>query len=252
MSWLIDLWAASDEAGWWDARALLIDPDAPPGTRYVGGGRWITPSRELVDRVVAACPEALIADRGAETPITAGGGAYRRDEDGVWRYTATGEPVPDAADLTLRDRYPDLEIVGSGDRAVVLVPDALVRESDELAWVREVASGPTSRFDGEQARGGPPTPGWSDVWPVPRAEWDARAMEPLGILAPELQVDQMLDLHGIAGRCDMAYQTVRDYHARDVLPTPQAHAGGSPLWARPVIDQWRHQRPGRGRPRRID
>lgn len=250
MSWLIDLSSASDDAGWWHAQALLADPDAPAATRHVGGARWITPSGELVDQVVAACPQARVADRGAEAPMTAGGGAYRRDEHGVWRYAATGQPVPGAQDLTLRQLYPDLEIVGSGEQAVVLVPDALARECDDLAWIRDVAEGPTSQLDGQRAhRGEPPTPGGTDMWPVPRAAWDARAMQPLGLLAAELQAERMLDLSGVAARCAMAYQTVRDYHARNTLPTPQAHAGGSPLWARPIIDQWHRHRRGPGRPR---
>jgi hypothetical protein len=48
----------------------------------------------------------------------------------------------------------------------------------------------------------------------------------------------------------MPCQTIRDYYARNTLPAPKAHAGGSPLWARRVIDQWYHHRPEPGRPRR--
>jgi hypothetical protein len=86
--------------------------------------------------------------------------------------------------MTLRDPYRDLVIVGSGklNNQLVLVPDPLVRENTDLAWVRDVATGPTRSYDREQLRGAGATPGWSDVWPVPVAEWDRRDRQALGIM----------------------------------------------------------------------
>jgi hypothetical protein len=116
--------------------------------------------------------------------ITAFVGRVYRDDDGVWRHCDTDQPVPGARDMTLRDVYPDLVIVGSRklDNQVVLVPDPLVRENADLAWVRDVANGPTRCYDHEQQRGFGATSGWSDVWPVPIAEWDRRDREALGIV----------------------------------------------------------------------
>lgn len=112
-------------------------------------------------------------------PITAADGHAYRDPAGVWRHSDTHEPIPGARDMTLSWLYPDLVIVGN---KTVLVPDQLVRESEDLAWVRSLTDGPTRSYDREHARGAPPTPGWSDVWPVPAAVWDARSREPLGIV----------------------------------------------------------------------
>lgn len=115
--------------------------------------------------------------------ITACGGRYAR-RDGVWVRTATGEPVPGASDMHLADLYPDLVIVSG----MVLVPDVLVREQEDLAWVPSVAAtdGPTDRYDRQRARTGRRTHGWARVWPVPIAEWDARNVDVLGVWAPEL------------------------------------------------------------------
>lgn len=244
MSWLLDLSAAPLEAAR-AARARLTDPDAPAGTRHLGGTRWVTPSRELVDQVTTACPDTAVENLGAQPELTAGGGAYHRDNQAVWRYVATGDPVPGAQDLTLATLYPDLEQVD--DEPAVHVPDQLVASDEDLAWVRDVAAGPTERDTTAQAPSHSPTPGWSTVWTVPLAEWQARAHHPVGMLAPELHAEYMLDLHGLTSYLDMGYQTVRDYRGRGQLPEPQAYAGGSPLWARPVIDHWHHHWPRRRR-----
>jgi hypothetical protein len=116
--------------------------------------------------------------------VTAFEGRVYRDQHGIWRHSDTDQPVPCARDMTLRDIYPDLVIVGSRKlgNQVVLVPDPIVRENDDLAWVRDVSDGPTRQFDREQLRGFGPTMGWSDVWPVPVDEWDRRDHEPLGIM----------------------------------------------------------------------
>ncbi|SOJ56956.1 hypothetical protein MSIMFB_04434 [Mycobacterium simulans] len=116
--------------------------------------------------------------------ITAFDARVYRGDDGIWRHSDSDQPVPGARDMTLRDIYPDLVVVGSRKlgNQVVLVPDPLVRENADLAWVRDVATGPTRSYDHEQRRGFGATPGWSDVWPVPIAEWDGRAREALGIM----------------------------------------------------------------------
>lgn len=113
-----------------------------------------------------------------EPRITALGGRVYRDPHGVWRHTDTDQWVPGSADLTLTSLYPDLVCVGDD---TVLVPDALVRDNDDLGWVPSVSSGRTNKYDRQRVRGSGPTLGWSDVWPVPRDEWERRASEPLGI-----------------------------------------------------------------------
>lgn len=176
---------------------------------------------------------------------TACNGTYTRTSDGVWVYP-WGDPVPGAEDLTLDWLYPDLVVAGQKDGQVVLVPDALVRDNDDLAWVREVATGPTSRYDGERRRGGPPTPGWSDVWPVPIGEWDSRCGEPLGMTAPELVPARLLAIDDVASQAGVAPKTVSSYLATGRMPQPQGWHAGSPWWTAPIISHWLQQRPGRG------
>lgn len=101
-------------------------------------------------------------------------GGCRRDSERIrrygpwvdrrWIHAEEADPVPGVQDLTLRTPYPDLVV---GDHTVLL-PDTLVWESDEVVWVHQHATGPISTFDREQARDGPPTPGWTKVWSLPR------------------------------------------------------------------------------------
>lgn len=100
--------------------------------------------------------------------ITTGGGRYRRDPDGTWRYADSGVEVPGAEDMTISSLY-NLEI----RRGEVLVPRELAEREDELAWCLE--AGDDGRLPG--------------VIRVPVAEWDRRAAEPLGMWAPELADD---------------------------------------------------------------
>jgi len=115
--------------------------------------------------------------------ITAMRGRYYRDEASTWRHSETKHKVAGARDMTLDDLYPDLVIVTTNGSRLqwVLVPDVLVRDHADLAWVREVADGPTSRYDTDGGRTGTPTAGWTNVWPVPVLEWDLRAAECQGI-----------------------------------------------------------------------
>lgn len=115
----------------------------------------------------------------SSTSAKALGGLVWRDGNGVWRHTDTGLPVPGSRDMTLSWLYGDLVVAGGH----VLVPDQLVRENADMAWVRQAAV----RFvhdelDAEHARGGPRTPGWTDVWLVPLDEWDRRNREVLGMV----------------------------------------------------------------------
>lgn len=88
--------------------------------------------------------------------LTALDGKAVRDTDGRWYWRGGGTPVDGASDMTLSDLYPDL-VITTGH---VLVPDVLVRDAPELAWVRDEAQGPTNAYDREGARSGLPTAGW--------------------------------------------------------------------------------------------
>jgi hypothetical protein len=140
-----------------------------------------------IDRAAAASsaegtrpPKGLQAAilHGAPDVITALEGRVYRDLQGVWRHTDTDNPVPGARDMTLNWLYPDLTVTNN----LVLVPDALVRDNEDLHWVRAHSTGPTNIFDRERSRGGPPTPGWSDVWTVPLDVWDTHATKGIGIV----------------------------------------------------------------------
>jgi hypothetical protein len=188
--------------------------------------------------------------------ITALGGRVYRDRRGVWRHTDTDHPIPGARDMTLSWAYPDLVIIGGrAPDALVLVPDELVRDNEDLAWVREVSDGPTSRFDRQRSRGHGGTPGWSNVWPVPAAEWDKRDREPIGIVVDGWDVSQEIPrgwtYSDIADYLGVAAATVRKYAAAGRLPAPDDQLGGSPLWRSDKIIAWHAERPGHGgRPRK--
>jgi hypothetical protein len=72
--------------------------------------------------------------------------------------------------------------------------------------------------------------------------WGVVANRSIGILAPELQAERMLDLNAVAAvvRCRPA--TARSMHARSQLPPAQHRINRTPLWSYPVIQHWMQNR----------
>lgn len=60
--------------------------------------------------------------------------------------------------------------------------------------------------------------------------------------APDLLVDQMLDITLMAELLGVVPRSVSVMLSRGDLPKPQVRLGGSPLWTRPVIEAWKARR----------
>lgn len=174
------------------------------------------------------------ADAGAvadlPAPDTPG---YRRDRRGTWRYTATGQAVPGARDLTLRSlhRFP---LRGGA----VLVPVPLVRSEAGLAWCLAWRHTLTTALTGGRS---------VTVLRVPAAEWERRADVPTGLWAPELTAAQLLGTADVARLAGVSPATITAYLSRRRLPAPVSRIGNSPVWSRPVISHWLSARPGQGK-----
>ena len=176
----------------------------------------------------AVDPGGTVAELLAE-PIFDGGGTYRRDEAGVWRYTVGGEPVPGARDLRLGELY-DPE-AHPDDPTLRVVPRHWVglRPGHPLAWAMAY---------GEL---GTRTP-----FLVPADEWSSHVDNVVGMLAPELHPSRLLAIDEVASIAGISEVTVRAYVHRRQMPQPVSRVGGSPVWSRPVIEQWlRGRRRGR-------
>ncbi len=162
---------------------------------------------------------------------------YKRDGRGRWRYIATGLPVPGARDITLASLY---SFPVADD--VMLVPVSLARSADELAWCRRVEVGErTVVLDGRAQQ----------VLEVPITEWSARCHAPLGLVAPELAPERLLDLQAVASLAGISYRTAVSYFCRrgEVppayrFPEPVARLAGTPVWSDPVVRAWLAARPG--------
>lgn len=151
--------------------------------------------------------------------VTDGGGAYRRDVDGVWRYVADGEPVPLASDVTLGDLY-----APATDGDAYLVPREWIRATPNhpLLWALEHADATSPKAPVR----------------VPAVVWEERAAQVVGMLAPELHPSQLVDMAELVERTGLAPATVRAHLHRGTLPPPVARVGGSPAWTRPVVEAW--------------
>ncbi len=187
----------------------------------------------VVEPVTAAetveVAEPVEAAEAVAEPIFDGGGTYRRDEAGVWRYTVGGEPVPGARDLRLGELY-DPE-AHPDDPGLRVVPRHWVglRPGHPLAWAAAY---------GEL---GTRTP-----FLVPADEWSSHVENVVGMLAPELHPSRLLAIDEVASIAGISEVTVRAYVHRRQMPQPVARVGGSPVWSRPVIEQWlRGRRRGR-------
>jgi hypothetical protein len=155
---------------------------------------------------------------------------YRRDRRGTWR-RGDGTPVPGARDVTLSSRWPYRK------RDPLLVPDDETRMHPELAWCRMV--GEPAEMTARHAR----REVHLAAWHVPAEEWDDRDGWPLGVLAPELAPEALLDVAAVAAFIgNLAPSSVTAYLARGQMPEPQARVAGRPLWSAPVIVSWSRQR----------
>jgi hypothetical protein len=166
--------------------------------------------------------------RPSDLPAMAVPPGYRRDRRGTWRYELGGDAVPGARDITLDSLWP------FGRRSPVVVPDAAVRVAPELGWCRRCGDA-----DDAVQRGGTAVL----VWVVDELDWDERAEWPLGLDAPELAPQRLVDVDGLATALSVAPSTVTSYLARGQLPAPQARIGGRPAWSRAVLSRWWMRRP---------
>jgi len=188
-------------------------------------------------------PDPLAADRAedvgapvslarlrAERSALDGGGAYLRDEEGIWFDARTGEVIPGASDLRLADLY-DPPLDERPDGAVRLVPRAWAsRHPDHpLAWAYAYAD-----------------LGGREPIAVPVGAWDERAGAVVAMAAPEVHLHHLIGVDDVAARLEVTRATVRSYLARGQMPEPVARIGGSPVWSGPLIDRWVATRRGRG------
>lgn len=171
---------------------------------------------------------------------------YHRDRGGRWRYLDGGELVPGARDLTLDRIWRFRRAQGC-----VLVPIELTGRGHleapipELGWCSSVALGVTDA-PRTQAVDHPARHRHQEVWRIPIDEWCARAAAPLGLEAPELAIDRLLDVAGVARVAGIGQGTVRSYLHRGYLPGPVRVLGGSPLWSVPIVVRSLASRPGQG------
>lgn len=174
------------------------------------------PDDDHVEREPPAVPEL--------EPVFDGGGTYRRDGTGTWRYTVDGDPVPGAQDLLLGDLFhPDVH--EDGERRVVPRHWVGLRPGHPLAWVTPF---------GEL--------GTREPYLVPVDEWEGHRDDVVGMLAPELHPTQLVGVEEVAGIAGISEVTVRAYVHRRQMPLPVTRVGGSPIWSRPVIEQWLRRR----------
>lgn len=162
-----------------------------------------------------------------------GSGAYERGADGRWRRVVSGAAVEGAVDVRLRDLYdpPLVEVDGAPHRRV---PRAWARRLPDhpLAWVfAHTELGSRAPID------------------VPTAAWDERADAVVGLLAPELHPVNLIGIETAAALAGVDASTIRAYVSRRRFPAPTTRVGGSPAWARAVVEDWATaRRPYRRRP----
>ena len=222
----------------------------------VGRGRCLTREngcptirslRQSVDEVAGGSSEVMWGQGEAggqeDTPEDLPGllapKGYRRDRQGRWRYEATGERVPGARDVTLTSLHGGVPR-GAEYKAVAV---EAVRTSPELAWCLSIAERDVVVQTMALGRRGGRV---SRVVLVPRVEWERRSRVPLGLVAPELMPERLLDTERVARLAGVGRQTIATYLARGVMPLPVARVANSPLWSLPVVERWLAERPGQG------
>jgi hypothetical protein len=149
---------------------------------------------------------------------------YCRDRRGTWRYLLDGTAVPGARDATLDTLWP----YGRTHGELVTMPAGVVVAA-ELQWVRAVGE----RVD--VVRRGAGRVEHRTGWTVERVEWDERAAWPLGLEAPELSADRLIDVATLAGWLAITPSTVTAYLSRGRIPPPQVRIGGRPAWSLPIL-----------------
>ena len=196
----------------------LTGPVAAPPQR----GRVVPLHRSARSDAALRLPEMVVPN------------GYRRDRRGTWRYVAGGRSVPGARDVTVatlhiwgRQRHP----------LVVCIPVVEARRHVELEWVLDHwdPSGERTVRMGTPRR-------HVQVIEVPRREWETYASIPLGVDAPELLAHKMLTTLYVARLAGVSDKTITAYLARRQMPAPQLLAGRTPLWSRPIIEQWLDRR----------
>jgi predicted DNA-binding transcriptional regulator AlpA len=206
--------------------------EAGERARWLGPGRYPSPSTQA--------PEPPDGPRAGEDfpPVVVPSG-YLRDRRGTWRYRATGEAVPGARDLTLKALYRF-----AADEHSVLVPLSVARTDPALDWCLFWVRSAGHLVDAERSRGG--RRGTRLAVAVPREAWERRAGRVLGLVAPELMPERLLDTDAVARLCCVRPQTIATYLARGQMPEPVARLGNSPLWSRAIVEYWLESRPGQG------
>jgi hypothetical protein len=144
---------------------------------------------------------------------------YVLDHRHHWRYAATGLRVPGARHRTL-DRLWDF-----GRYDPVLVPQQTAAQAAELRWCAAVGEWDEVRLAGCTV----------PAWRVDVDDWDDRARYSLGMDAPELAADRLVEVADVARILGVAPSTVTSYLARGRLPAPQVRLAGRPAWSLPVL-----------------
>jgi predicted DNA-binding transcriptional regulator AlpA len=194
-----------------------------------GGGESVVLRRSAPTRP----PRRRLADPDAAADLPAPNLAgYVRDRRGTWRYAATGRAVPGARDLTLRSlyRFPIR-------RDAVNVPADLACSEPALAWTLSWKHTLTTAMHDRRV---------VSVLRIPLGEWERRADIPIGLWAPELNATRLLGVGDVARLVGVTPATITAYLARGRMPAPATRIGNSPVWSRPVIQQWLASRPGQG------
>jgi hypothetical protein len=206
LAWLDDI---EDDDEWPEISSWLPEPAARSFARPGRPpGRLETPEVPRVDAYRAN----LLADSLPlhEPPL------YKRDLNGVWRYS-WGPRVQRAVDMT-----PSRLVQARTRKDMVAVPTWAIAGPLEVLTRDVLVMGEWCYLD--------------------EMLWEAVRTRPLGVLAAELHPPMMLDMTTLATALMVLPTTLRSMHARGQLPIPQLILGRSPLWSRPVIAHWRAQR----------
>lgn len=63
---------------------------------------------------------------------------------------------------------------------------------------------------------------------------------------------RMLTTKEVAELVGVAESSIRTYRIRKTIPEPTGYLGQTPWWSKSVIDKWKIERKGRGRPRQTE
>jgi hypothetical protein len=166
--------------------------------------------------------------------LTAFNGAYVR-RDGRWLYSLTGTPVPGAQDKTLAGVcqlfYADRVTRRDGH---VEVPQDLVALEPEFAWLKEADVTGAEHPDAPLL--------------IPGDVWEQRAHDVVGLWAPELTADRLLDIAEMGALFGVHRSTISVYASQGKIP-PLGKIAHCPYWSRPVAELYLRARQEGGAPR---